>query len=76
MSERAVVGEVQLMVKAMYLRMSAEEYERLPDRQDVLTLPLDGLTYKDRAHPGLIFRCRSGPDWARYAFDTFAPELT
>lgn len=71
-----MVGAVHLFVKPLAINMPRAEYEALPDRQDVDTLPVDGITYRDRAHPGLIFRCRSGADWSAYRYDAFAPRLT
>lgn len=76
MTQMSEIEGVQLFVKAMTLTMLRAEYDALPDRQELTALPVDGVRYRDSAHPGLVFRCHCGPNWARYGFDAFSATLT
>lgn len=73
--QAATIDGVQLFVKALYTEMRQETYDALPDRQAVQGLPVDGVTYRDSAHPGLTFLCYAGDNWARYGYHTFQPVL-
>lgn len=70
------VAAVQLMVKAFNVCMSEAEFDALPDRQSLMGLPVDGLSYRDSAHPKTVFKCRAGTNWARYTYEAFPVTLT
>lgn len=76
MTETAIIDGVQQMgIKALWFSMPQSEYDALPDRQGMDGLPVDGVTYRDSAHCGLIYRCRAGSNWAAYSYTVFAPKL-
>lgn len=69
------VEGVQLFVRALHTTMLRSRYDELPDRAALTGLPVHGVTYKDRSHPGLTFGCVASTDWARYTWVTLRPQL-
>lgn len=72
---KATVEDITLFTSAMWLSMPRAEYDQLPDRQNISTLPVDGVMYRDRAHPGIVFRCGTDANWSRYRYTALKPEL-
>ncbi len=58
-------------------QMRRVEYESLPSRQseDLRGLPVDGMNYRDPAHPSVLFTCRAGMDWSRYYYERWPLDI-